>query len=165
MTKGHFSNMSGTYCGWTNSCTTWNPWETIVCWNSHKNHPSRVSEVLRNGFRNHPQYFIFSRFSLVLPCLTDLLIHQTKPYGHQLRVPPGAPHSRSLGRCSTSWSSPLMPGRLEMNFLGADSLSILCNHPSFQKPAGVSIEPTPNGSKKKGSFKLVILFLLCYVFQ
>ena len=29
------------YCGWTECCSTWQPWETIVCWYLQENHPSR----------------------------------------------------------------------------------------------------------------------------
>ena len=31
------------YCGWTKSCTTLKPWETIVCWYLQGNHHARVS--------------------------------------------------------------------------------------------------------------------------
>ena len=34
---------NATYCGWTKSCTTWKPWETIVCWCLQGNHHARDS--------------------------------------------------------------------------------------------------------------------------
>ena len=47
------SNRSGwafsAYCGWTKSCTTWKPWETIVCWYLAGIHHSRVSLVGKMG--------------------------------------------------------------------------------------------------------------------
>ena len=46
-------------CGWTKSCTTWKPWETVVCWYVQVYHHSRVSWV-RNGLV-HPQYFFSPR--------------------------------------------------------------------------------------------------------
>ena len=41
------------FCGWTKSCTTLKPWETIVSWYLQGNHPSRVSVV--HDFV-HPQF-------------------------------------------------------------------------------------------------------------
>ena len=35
--RTHGINSSLPYCGWTKSCTTWKPWETIVCWYLQKN--------------------------------------------------------------------------------------------------------------------------------
>ena len=52
-----------TYCGWTKSCTTSKPWETIVCWYLRGNHHSSDSQGVRNGFRNHAQYAGIKRFS------------------------------------------------------------------------------------------------------
>ena len=31
------------YCGWTKSCTTFKPWEAIVCWHLQAHHHSKVS--------------------------------------------------------------------------------------------------------------------------
>ena len=40
------------YCGWTNSCTTWKPWlKPLFAWNLQGNHPKPGSKVVRNGFR------------------------------------------------------------------------------------------------------------------
>ena len=39
-TRKRKSSKSHSYCGWTKSCTTFKPWETIVCWYLQGNHPS-----------------------------------------------------------------------------------------------------------------------------
>ena len=41
----------GTYCGWTKSCTTLIPWETVICWYLQRNDHSRGSYAVRSGFR------------------------------------------------------------------------------------------------------------------
>ena len=47
---------SSRYCGQNPFRTTLKKRETTVCWYLQGNHLAWVSEVVRNGFRNHPQY-------------------------------------------------------------------------------------------------------------
>ena len=62
-----------TYCGWTKSCTTWKPWDTIVCWYLQENPHSRVSWVVRNGFR--PSTVLWQ---------TCLATGNQGPWGHEI---------------------------------------------------------------------------------